>query len=264
MISKFNKYIDYKILSILSSFLLIFGSCKSKKIASTNGQLTSKSVNELIQAHKDATFSFNKLQSKLKINYDDSDKQYQANVSLRMQHNQKIWMSVKVLGITMAKALITPKEVRFYEKLNKRYYIGNFDSLSEFLGVAVNFEQLQNIILGQYFYDEAAKKYTSKKIGREIILHRKKKLYNSNVEFGFYADWLKLSKIHIDNPQGALLVDYKDYQEINKQMLPEYIDIRSRIQEQNKHVSIKINTPEINSKLRFPFSIPKGYTPIKL
>lgn len=70
-------------------------------------------------------------------------------------------VSIRFLGITMAKALITPKEVKYYEKINGTYFEGDYASLSEWLGTDLDFNKIQNMLLGQPIDDLTQQKYLS-------------------------------------------------------------------------------------------------------
>ena len=240
--------------------LLVLVSCKSKQNLSSNGSLNSKSVNELLVKHKKSEFDFNTLQSKLKMNYTDGKKSFSPSVSLRLQKDEKIWMSVKVLGITMAKALITPTEVSFYEKLNRRYYQGDFKAISNFLGADVNFEQLQNLIIGQSIFDNNSNKFTAE-IKSDQIFIRPKQAKKVSVLMGLYANNLKASLLNVDDSEKeqSLNVKYKTYQEVDGQNFPLEIQVNSQQKSKFKKVDVTFKSVTLNQNLSFPFSIPSGY-----
>ena len=60
----------------------------------------------------------------------------------------------------MAKALITPSKVSYYEKINNTYFEGDFSMLSNWLGTDLNFNKVQNLLIGEAFDDLREGKYT--------------------------------------------------------------------------------------------------------
>ena len=55
------------------------------------------------------------------------------------------------IGIIRAK--ITPQSVAFYNKLDNTYFEGDFEYFSKLLGTALDFEKVQNIILGEALFN---------------------------------------------------------------------------------------------------------------
>ena len=124
--------------------LLVFvvSSCKSVKDVSGN-TISSMSSKKIIKNHYEADFDKKTINATIKATYKDKDGSRSISIKLRMRKDSAIWMSGRFV-IPVAKILITPSKVRFYEKLGKTYFDGNFELLSKFLGTDVNFEVIQN------------------------------------------------------------------------------------------------------------------------
>ena len=134
----------YLLFILLFSFLI--SSCKTKKpLVSTMNHATLK----LLDAYKDHTFSKETIQAKIKLRYQDPKQTQNITIKLRIKKDQIIWMSASFLGFPIAKAKITPEKVQYYEKIKQTYFDGDFSLLSSVLGREINFQQLQNILLGE-------------------------------------------------------------------------------------------------------------------
>ena len=107
------------------------------------------SSKEVIANHNEVSFSENTINARLKAVYRDNENMQTITIKLRMEKDSTIWMSGTMLGIPLAKILITNSEVLFYEKLNKTYFKGDFELLSNFLGTKVDFDIVQNLLLVQ-------------------------------------------------------------------------------------------------------------------
>ncbi len=99
-------------------------------------------------------------------------------VNFRMKKDDTIWMSGQLLGIPLAKVMITPNSVQFYEKITRTYFDGDFRLLSDLLGTPLDFQKVQNLLLGQTIYDlreeryqltESARGYQLKPVEQEIF-----------------------------------------------------------------------------------------------
>src|SRR5690606_14237698 len=93
--------------------------------------------------------------------YETEDRSQSITVSLRMEKDKIIWVKASILGITIAKVLITPDSVGYYETIGKTYFEGDFTLLGEWLGTPINFQQAQNLLLGQSIFDLNASQYTA-------------------------------------------------------------------------------------------------------
>jgi len=131
------------------SALLI--SCKTKIVeGSTAVAMSSKNI---VKNHYEHEFDKKTINARLKAVYTESDNLQTVTIKLRLEKDKTIWMSGTMLGIPFAKIIITPTNVQFYEKLNKTFFVGDFTLLSDFLGTDVNFEILQNLLIGQSILD---------------------------------------------------------------------------------------------------------------
>src|SRR5690606_19315488 len=70
-----------------------------------------------------------------------------------------IWLSAQLLGIPLAKALITRDRVSYFEKIGGTYFDGDYSLISQWLGTPLDFDKLQNLLLGQTIYDLREDRY---------------------------------------------------------------------------------------------------------
>lgn len=138
--------------------LAALASCKSTK-SITGGEANSRlSAKNIVNAHYSNQPKFRTLRGRVKIDYTNGDDSQGVNVSLRMEKDKVIWMSAP-LGVV--KAHITPQKVSFYNKLQNEYFDGDFSYLSELLGTELDFEKVQNLLLGNAVLDLRKEKLNS-------------------------------------------------------------------------------------------------------
>ena len=145
-------------ISILMVFLLTLGSCKSTKSISGGEVNARMSAKNIITAHYSNQPKFKTLRGRVKIDYANGDDSQGVNVSLRMEKDKVIWMSAP-LGVV--KVHITPNKVSFYNKLQNEYFDGDFSYLSNLLGTELDFEKVQNLLLGNAVLDLRKEKFNS-------------------------------------------------------------------------------------------------------
>ena len=84
--------------------------------------------------------NFETLQGKIRIDLKTDDIDQGHTLTFRMKKDEIIWISAP-LGL--ARAIITPKEVAFYDKINNQFYKGDFRILSNYLGKDLNFQNVR-------------------------------------------------------------------------------------------------------------------------
>jgi hypothetical protein len=89
-----------------------------------------------------------KLRSRIRATYDDGKRTQQIIVQLRMENKKKVWMSATMI-IPIAKLMITPEQISFYEKFQKNYFQGNFDLINAPLNTSFTYDDIENLLLGK-------------------------------------------------------------------------------------------------------------------
>ena len=143
------------ILALISSVLF---SCGTKKNVTTRKAEENK-VN-VIKKNKASEPDFKTLQGRLRGSYDDGEESQSISVSIRMEKDKAIWLSAKLAGIIpLAKVLVEPNRVQFYEKINGKYFDGDFSLLSSWLNTELDFQKVQDLLIGQPIYEPTIKEY---------------------------------------------------------------------------------------------------------
>ena len=244
------------------SVLLI--SCKSKIVeGSTAIAMSSKNI---IENHYERQFAKKTIYARLKAVYRDKDNLQTVTIKLRLEKDKTIWMSGTLLGIPFAKIIITPTKVQFYEKLNKTYFEGDFALLSDFLGTDVDFEIIQNLLIGQSILDLEEKKYTAKVQGDTYMLIPKKQEELFDILFWINPVNFKMNKQEVRQPeaQKRLTVAYAEYQKIKDEVFPRLINITAVDKTTRTFIDLEYKSVEFDRKLNFPFKTPQGYQEIYL
>ena len=242
---------------------LMISGCKSTRKTLTPDDLASAKI---INSHYATHFNFKTLSARLKVRYKDENSSQGVSVSLRMEKDKVIWISASILGITLAKAMITPDHVQYYEKIDGTYFNGDFKLLSDLLGTKLDFEQVQAILLGQPIYDLQDANYTAVAGGQNylVVPKRQHKLF----DLFFYLNpgqfTMQQQRLAQKEQDRELTVNYDDYQPQAVGLLPEHILIRAQEGEKTTEIEMEYRSIDVNEEVSFPFSIPSGYKEIEL
>ena len=136
-------------LFVMSMFVL---SCKSVAVLPTKQPLAKVDVKLLGKEIDKASTRIKTFRARVKAEYKDGKQQHQLSLNLRMESNKTLWLSASIL-VPIAKLLITPTRVGFYEKFQKTYYDGDLSFINEQLGTTFSFSDLQNVLLGNPITD---------------------------------------------------------------------------------------------------------------
>jgi len=251
-----------KSLSTLCIGLLVFVfACKAKKV-SGNGALNTKITTKQVIKNSDKSKSkFKTLAGRIKIELLEDNKSQSYSLSMRMDKDQTIWMSK--LGIV--KAIITPNRVAFYNKLDNTYFDGDFAFLSDLLGTELDFYKVQNLLLGEPLFDLNEQDYEASAYEKSYLLTPKnqKELFELFLLFNPKHFKMDSQQITQDKEGRHLEINYKTYQNVEDEILPETIKVNALELGESLIVNLEFKGIELNKKLNFPFKIPSGFEPIE-
>ena len=247
--------------------LLILSSCGSAKKAIgssiANSALSTKAI---INAHNSTHQEFKTLAARMQVKYSDAKQSQSITTSVRMEKDKKIWIKASILGITLAKVLITPTEVNFYESIGRTYFKGDFSLLSDFLGTDINFQQAQAIFLGQSILELSPSKYNTTVVSNFYEVRPKKQDPRFILSMLLNPANFLVANETIEQPeeQKKLTVDYGPYQKMGNDFYPTEIHIEAAENKDKTIIDIKYRKIDLNVSLSFPFSIPESYEQITL
>ncbi len=254
-----------RIFYLLSFFVILFNSCKGTKVV-TETKVKKLSAEKVISNHYNRFFNFETLNANVRVKYSDEKKSFSPIVSVRMEKDKVIWISAKILGITLAKALITPKKVSYYEKINNTYFEGDFKLLSEWLGTDLDFNKVQQMLLGQTLFNLREDKYVLEIANQKYKLQPKNQLKLFERLFLVNPNNFKMSSQQLKQPteNRNLTIDYLSYQKVGNQDFPEEVAIVALHENNKTTINLEYREVKFNPKVSFPFQIPSGYEQVTI
>jgi hypothetical protein len=261
-----KKYKHMRLLKIgIASFLLMLGvSCNSARSIVGNGKVDSKlTAKQLIKENGKREAKFKTLQAKVKIDIIDGLKASGYTLNLRMEKDKTIWLSA-TLGL--ARVMITPDRVQFYDKINDQYFDGDYKLLSDLLGVELNFKKVQSLLIGEPLFDLKKDTYTISNSDVSYILEPKDQNELLELFLLFSPSHFKMDSQQLMQPlkKRFLQIDYTGYQEVKDEVLPQNIKIIAVEDSEELNVLLEYKSVSINEEVRFPFKIPSGFEEIIL
>lgn len=246
---------------IIITFGVLLLSCNAKKAVIAEGTASEMvASSKVIENHYKLKRDFSTLYIKSSAKYKDDHMSQGVSAEIRIKKNEQILVSVRVLGITMAKALITPQEVKYYEKIRNTFFEGDYSTLSKWLGTDLDFQKVQNMLIGEAMDDLAKGKYTTT---IDESQYRLEDVSDKNTQKAFYfeaANYLiKKQEVSQAKEDRRLQISYPSHKEYPEAVLPSQIIIDAVQNGKKININIDYNSITFNEDLTFPYSVPKGY-----
>lgn len=243
--------------------ILLFNSCKTMK--STGTATMYLATKKIIKEHYKSDFSKKTIEARIKTHYKDSKQSQNVSIKLRIQKDEVIWMSGSFLGFPIAKVKITPTRVQYYEKIKRTFFDGDFSLISNALGTELNFQQLQNLLVGQSLLGLDEKFVKSVDDG-SYLLTPKKQAALFAVLYWINPINFKLDKQQLSSKKATqtLLIEYPKYLNVSDESFPQIITITAKQPKQTIQINMEFRSVEFDKNLRFPFKIPSGYKKISI
>ncbi len=252
-------------LLFVSLAFVLYG-CKGTKSVIEGEANTNLSMLKVMSLHNAASPKFNTLASRVQVVYEDDDKQQSITVSLRMEKDKTIWIKASVLGITLAKAIITPDRVSYYETISNTYFDGDFSLLSDWLSTDLDFEKTQAILLGQSIFSLDDSKYKVDVVSNQYKIQPKKQPFNFIHSLFLNPTSYKVISGSVSQPNDNRLMSirYGEYQFVEGSYYPTDILIDASEKDEKTKISVTYKNIDVNAPVSFPFEIPQGYEQIRL
>ena len=248
-----------KILALMAVILLL--SCKSKAVVtSVTEPIDYMKAKKIIDNHYKNKSDYSTLYIKANAKFSDGRQNQNVTAEIKIKKDEQILISIRFLGITMAKAPITPSSVSYYEKIKGTYFEGDFRFLSEWLGTDLDYNKIQNMLTGEVIDDLNKGKYIETLVEKLYCLND---LSSDKTKKTFYfnPDDFTVNKQEINQTveDRKIQVAYSDIVAYKEAKLPTDILITTYQPRGKTEINLKYNTITFNEKLSFPYSIPDGY-----
>lgn len=244
--------------------VLILSACGGSQSAIKDKDLKTETLKAIVKNYNNSTPKYKTMRGRLKGDYEDSDQRQNINISYRFKKDKALWMSAKFAGfIQVAKMMITPKKIMFYERIDNSFFDGNFELVSSFLGLELNYNQIQNLFTGQALREIEISKTDFQTTDQYFLMET---TFDNGLHQRLLLDakTFKIKEQILSLKDTQVKILYNEYQMIGKSSFPKEFVILAGKNEDQVRITLTYKNIKLNDKLRFPFSFPNNYTPIQL
>ena len=263
MICESHHHIIMKKISLLFILISLFSCKATKPVLKQSHAKDEISSEKIISSHYANNNDFKTIYLKSSVHYEDDKQSQNVSAEIRIKKNEVISVSIRFLGITMAKALITPNRVQYYEKIGGKFFDGNYAALTQFLGTDLDFNKVQNLFIGQALDDLTKEKY---KNSIEDKLYKLENIEDLKTKKTFFFDsesfHVTKQLISQSEQSRSLQIVYPEFKKYPEMNLPTSILIAALLDKGRTNIQFDYNSVTFNEEINFPYSVPDGYEQI--
>jgi len=275
----------YHFFVFMGIFLFLF-SCKVQQEKKTKIKIDHHSTSFLISELTKNEFQFTNLSAKANVQI-QNEKKTSFKVNLRVRKDSAIWVSIApLLGIEVARVLITKDSVLVIDRMKKEYFVGDFNYINKHLGSDLDYQMIEALLTGNSLSFDANEKKIKSSIDRKkssyyVSTEKKRKVRKEinkdkrKLKEQAQAIWLdpmsyKINDLILCSPDSigkngcerSLNGSYTDHREIDGQLFPYHLNF---ILSSSTSTKIDIVYTKVNSgkTITFPFKIPTKYVQVK-
>jgi hypothetical protein len=217
------------------------------------------SARKVAKKHVSANFDKKTIDAKLKVNFDNGKTKQSLNVNLKIKKDEVIWLKGSKF-LTVFKAEITPTSVRYYSPVFRNSFEGDFSMIKKLLGVEINFEQLQNLFLGQALLNVKEIDQEVKIANNRYILSPEKQAELFDIFFTINPAHFKLDNQSIVNTKKNLRLDvkYPSYNLIQNTVFPSKVNIKAKNSKSSTIIDLEYKSVIFDNEVFMSFTIPNS------
>jgi hypothetical protein len=258
------------------SVVLIFFAAQScsKNNVKTQKKLPHKSTSYLVEQLQENELKCDWFSAKLGVEFESDKMSDSFKIHVRLHKDSAIWISATYYSVEAARFLITPDTVKFMDRKNNKYFIGDFVYINEKFNVELDFESLQSLILGNgvdIAEFEKLKSYPANGLYHISSIGKRKQRKADKkgddkaktavaLTVSLSPETYKVSRLILQDftQHKSLKADFEKYQKLDGQLVPERIKLNI-VAEKNLDATIEYLKVTLNNPVKFSFTIPEKY-----
>lgn len=263
------------VLLLVFLFSLVMVSCKSTRSV-IKEPIKEYGADYLFGKLKENELKYDWFSAKFNIDLIIDKKKNSLSGQIRMRRDSIIWITLSpALGIEMARLIITNDTVKFLNRINKTYFVGDENIVNDFLDSNVDFDVIQSILLGNdlTYYEDGkfratydSKEYHLVTAGRQKLKKYvrtqadEERIFIQNILLS--PETFKITQMRIKElkkEHKKLDATYSDFNYIESQLFP-YKIFYDLVADKNVQIDLKYSKIVIDKPQQFPFKISSKYT----
>lgn len=238
---------------MLFLFCIALVGCKSSKRIVENKSFDN--AQQMLHTFEQNQLEYNTLELKARCKFKEDNKNINFSAIIRIQPNEKIWVSGRVLGFEGVRALITPDSIFIINRLKRSYIAESSSALDQYISIPAEFSSLEQLLVGGILLPIHSFSVQEKE--SNILLSRTTPDYTHSLEF-FPDGFLKSQSIRLLSKAFSSTIEYNDLKQLEQGQIPAHLNLSAQ-GEKPMSAEIKYTDISVNKDLSFAFQIPDSY-----
>ncbi|MHC8949112.1 DUF4292 domain-containing protein [Sphingobacterium hungaricum] len=249
--------------ALFSLMIVLLSGCHSKKNAASRKKNMSKGTienNNVINTFEVSNLNYFTFSGKAKAKVSLNKASHDVTANIRIQKDKAIWISVTaLLGIEVARVLITPDSVKILNKLQSTYISKPFSYIYNYTSEGVTFDILQDLLVGNISSNLLRTEnvqVASSEDDVQIIGIKDDLTFNYGLNESHRPYLFKLTENGVNQNMEAT---YRNYTTVNGHGFPQVFSLQA----QGDNIEVKANLEysklEFNENVEIPFAVPSRY-----
>lgn len=243
-------------------------------------RLDYKTARALSKYVKENEFDFIWVNAKANVESNIEGKEENFDIKLSIKKDSAMLISIRyILGLEVAKVLITKDSIKFVNYVSKNYFKGDFNYINDLLNADLDFELLQAVLFGnsaEFSDDEAKlKPVTDRQNCRYLLSTERKRRLRRIQSGGEIKSALQTLTLNPDNfkilsnefidptTNRRFIASYNNFTAKDSVFAPYHVDI-DVVAEKKASVKIDYVRIEKNTPQKLSINIPSKYEEIQI
>jgi hypothetical protein len=244
-------------------------------------RLDYKSARTLSKHVKENEFKFDWLTAKANVESKVDDKEENFDIKVSIRKDSAMLVSIQyVLGLQVAKVLITKDSVKFVNYIQKTYFKGDFNYINDLLNADLDFDLVQAVLFGnsaEFNEDETRLRPVTDRQNCHYLLstERRRRLRKIQTGTSEIKNALQILTLNPDNykiltnefndpaTNRRFIANYSRFMQKDSVYAPYHVDI-DIIAQKNANIKIDYVRIEKNTEQKLSLNIPSKYDPIQI
>ncbi len=239
---------------------LFSASCSGTRKLNNANDLEAKKLDEIYQKIGEHQLESDWMDAKAKVKYSDASMNVGATAYIRVKKDSAIWVSLRKLGLEVARVLVSPDSIFVMNRLDNVYMKKPIAAIREYIELPANFQVIQSLVYGNPVF------FSSARPDLEIV-DRNYKLSQQSAEMksNYLIDedfLLRKVNLHENRSGQSFAVEFDDYQLENGNQNFSYIRMFKMNNPDTGDASLDVKFSKVvfNIPKNIRFEIPDKYT----
>jgi len=270
-----NRNRIYSFSLLLAGIIVLFAGCKTVR-PTIPGKLSAMGKEERIASVQYQSIPFNTLSSSLRFSVKQQTKKNTTSANARLQIVKdkiiRLSLRIPILGTELARISITPEQIIFIDRMNKRYASESMQKFQEIAKFDFDFYSLQALFTNQLFIPGKSSitsdDYAAFKWSEDQSFVKLNTMDNQGIHYDFISDSgdrIIQTEMYKNKKETNMNWQYNDFGSAsNNRSFPMKMTVELTAPKDFITLNLIFNNVDIDTDFETDDSIPPGYQPVKI